>query len=292
MYNRGMASETTPGAPIPPTSPRMPSPWLTPTIASLAFLFTCILWPYIQMRHSSDSRVDEMQLATNIVLSLIAWGLLGLAVFVNLRDARRAARLRVTIQTLNDEHKTQLQYACNEKIRQLSERIKATSDSMSKRMQESEYPLMMAGQLNLLAEEALWLSGTLKAILDRNTTDRTIDLSYPLTRGLIFLDPSDDGVPLPWQRIQLMAFSSRYTFHIKHLVDGALSAIGSSPDVITQIPPSHLEADSLLMGLTKHRTALVNKAAELAAPYLEARKAVAIQAAKLLAETDASPTIS
>jgi hypothetical protein len=85
--------------------PSAPHPWLTPTIASLAFLFGCVLWPYLQIRHWKDPGEDYLSIWENIVLFAIAWGLLGWAVVRNIRDARRANDLRAQLVTIKDELK-------------------------------------------------------------------------------------------------------------------------------------------------------------------------------------------
>ncbi len=89
--------------------PKMPSPWLTPALAVIAFLFSCLLWPYIQMRHWKEPSVDYASVAENVALFVAAWGLLGWAVRRNILDARRAIGLRAYVETIKDEHQTQMQ---------------------------------------------------------------------------------------------------------------------------------------------------------------------------------------
>jgi hypothetical protein len=281
-----MASEIIPPQPAKPAPvPKRWLPWLT-----LAMSVCTLIYYYLNLRHWNNKDEDEMALALTMLVTTALWAALIITSILNFKDRWRGRTLGAAIQTLKDEHKTQLQYACNEKIRQLSDRITAMSDSMSKRMQASEYPLMLAGQLTLLAEDALWLSDTFSKILQGNTEDSALTLTHPLIDELITFSPSEE--PIPWQRVHLISWYRHYSIHKHHVFE---TSAGFESDVMRSITPAEqglLDGTSILAMLQQHRSSLLNKAAELAAPYLEAKKAVAAQAAKLLAETETSPTIS
>lgn len=218
-----------------------------------------------------------MAVAFGIVVTTLLWGLLIVSSILNLKDRWRGKRLDIVIEDLKERHKTEVTYASVERLRQMSERMKA-----------SEYPLLMAGKLRLLAEEALWMSVQLNKIVGENKGDANpLDLSRPLVRELICIDPSESELVLPWQRLRLMSFRDRYRIHVKHLYDESVQS-----GLLKQTLPTELDSLALSKMIMDHNTELLARATELIAPYSEAKKGIAAHADRLLAEAEHSVTIS
>jgi hypothetical protein len=126
----------------------------------------------------------------------------------------------------------------------------------------------LAGQLTLLAEDALWLAHQFNGILAENSTSQNrVDLSRPLARATIYLDLGAQPEVLSWQRLRLMGFRDRYNAHRAHVVDCSLSAFESG--VLEHEIPNDLGPAEITRILTEHRTSLVEKARQLMEPYAE-----------------------
>ena len=138
-------------------------------------------------------------------------------------------------------------------------------------MQAATRDLMLAGKLLLLAENALELSDWLSRIIGENSCDpNPIDLSKPLSRDLIFIDPAEPGTVSSWQRRRLMSFRDQYDSHRRQFMDCSLS------DCRSRVPfcklPTDSGADEFISMLMTHRTFLLERASSLAVPYVEASR--------------------
>jgi hypothetical protein len=94
--------------PVFPT-PKSPNPWLGPILTIIAIV-VAILWAYLQMRHWKEPEADYMSISANMLVSLLLWGVLIWAVCRNVKDAGRAKSLTAQIQTIKDEHATQIRH--------------------------------------------------------------------------------------------------------------------------------------------------------------------------------------
>jgi hypothetical protein len=257
--------------------PKKPSPWLQPTLTSIGITWA-VITTIVTVRHWKDPGADSVVTLISLANVALLSAFMIYATWRNWKDARRAKRLEIAMDSLKNTHKIELRYACSEKVRKCTEEMKA-----------SEYPLMQAGKLMVLAEDALWLSDIFGTILGRNKG--TLDLTHPLIDSLVTVGLSDDGL-IPWQRVHLISWYAHYCLHKHHIFELSLTAFES--DVIRKTPAElgELDGPSISTMLVAHRRALVDKAQELAAPYLEAKGKVTAQAAKLLAETKDNATIS
>jgi hypothetical protein len=241
--------------PISDTKQAPPS-WRTPSVIIATAVLGCnLIWYYLNIRHWENPQEHIVAIAVNIVMTLALSGALVYALVLNLRDIGREKKLRVAMQRQEKNHKAELEYACADKMRTFEQKLKATQSA-----------LVMAGWATLLAEDALWLFNQLREILSSNdASEHPLDLSHPLRLGLISLDMSQEAEPLPWQRLRLLSFRDRCTAHKRHLLDRSLSNMPFAKQAI----PNELEADAILTILAEHKSALSDRARELAAPYRE-----------------------
>lgn len=83
--------------------PKTPSPWLAPGISATALLAFSV-WSYIQMLHWNDPGANYVPIAGNIIGTGLLVILLLVAIYVNVRDARRNRGIpgpRPAIQEVN-----------------------------------------------------------------------------------------------------------------------------------------------------------------------------------------------
>lgn len=271
-------------------SPRLgPHPWLTICI-SLATLSLAALKIYLDVRHWKEPNTDLMPVAISFVFTMILWIALALAVWLNLRDYAREKRLRVYITTLKEEHRTQIEGRDNAftkfkgqseeaaltSSQQLDIRIAAEKEAseLAKRrlntLKACAYDLQTAGQLTLLAEDALEVSAMLDRIVVENSTDpNPLDLSIPLSSSLVQLSSPNDLGLLSWQRIRLMSLRDRYNIHRQHVIDRSLHDFNS--EIVKYAAPlDGVRREDLQKRLSDHRKALRERAGSLAKPYLDA----------------------
>jgi hypothetical protein len=87
------------------------------------------------------------------------------------------------------------------------------------------------------------------------------------------MELSEDGSPLPWQRLKLMFLREHYNRHSLQVRDMALTGFDSDSGLLNTKLPTELGAAEITKLLDNHRKALVKKAAELSGPYFEALNA-------------------
>ena len=187
-----------------------------------------------------------------LVVNILAIGLLIIAIARNLRDAHRAKGKQAVIESLNAECELQ----------------KAAATRRLKALDAAAYDLQTAGQLIMLAEDALHISDQLAQILSENATDpKALDLTHPLSRVITSLEMGKTEV-LPWQQLRLMSLRDRYNAHRVHVMDRAIP--GFESDVRSKSAPLEMTASEIQTMLSKHRMALKGRAETLAKPYIEA----------------------
>jgi hypothetical protein len=123
--------------------------------------------------------------------------------------------------------------------------------------------LLLAGRLLLLAEDALSLFHSFKLIMTEFPVS-SLDTSHPLSRSVIFMDPSEEGQPILPQRRRLMSFRDRYSTHRSHVEQlGTIEGFKSVLDAL----PTEREAGQIAEMLYNHEHALRAKVRQLAAGY-------------------------
>jgi hypothetical protein len=129
--------------------------------------------------------------------------------------------------------------------------------------------VLLAAQVKLLVNEVERLQNSLATIFAENdsvTNPEPIDLYRPLERAVIYMDPSEKSVALPWQRLRLVSFRDRYEEHRIRLADTGLANFESAPPRL----PIDLTREEVMKMLANHRKVLVEKMEELSKPFLEA----------------------
>ena len=150
----------------------------------------------------------------------------------------------------------------------LIERDKA--NVAQRQLREADWPLMTAGRLTLLAEDAELLEDAFDQIIESNAADKhPIDLTFPLTIKLVGLELGKDIPQLSWQCLRLMSFRDGYNSHRAHLMNRALPNFESA--VLKCPMPCDLDQKTISGMLISHKAALKKRAYELAAPYIEAK---------------------
>ena len=221
-------------------------------------LVIALLTAYITTR---PTKADEGRALLDVVLIVINVGALvalGYAVSLNVRDAHRAFRLKEVMEDMKKEHADALRYASAAKLRELD-----------KRRADSEYPLLKAGKLSMLAEDADWLSFQLLNILRQNNQSSNPQiLSRPLSSRLLNVE---NNVPISLQRAQLLSFRDQIRIHIRHVIDAgagdlALCRLDTPNDMISD--------KQILDALAEHKAALRAMISQLLLPYAQLKRSL------------------
>src|ERR1017187_2007213 len=156
-----------------------------PERTNIATLIVAILAAYAAYLSLDKTARGEFMVAFVLVVNILAIGLLIIAIARNLRDAHRAKGKQAVIESLNAECELQ----------------KAAATRRLKALDAAAYDLQTAGQLIMLAEDALHISDQLAQILSENATEpKALDLTHPLSRVITSLEMGKTEV-LPWQQL-------------------------------------------------------------------------------------------
>jgi hypothetical protein len=238
------------------------SKWLNPALVLIPTAWTAITW---YADHAADSKAAQMTMTWNVITTLALWVLLVWVAARNLKDIGREKKLRIAMLTLEDEHANALKYACAEKLREFEKRLGGAA-----------FPLLVAGRLHLLAEDAGWLCGELDTLTRENEllSHGFQDLSHPFTKECYPEIPLVRA-PFSWQQLHLLLFGERYKKHRLHVMELHLeSEISDELEILKVSIPNRMSLVDFRSMMGRYRDKLEDTAGKFEAPYMDVKRPV------------------